>query len=158
MTQPLPAPYSTWERHDFSKVANYIADPSIQSQLINPYHLCPIIPTYHNLQHRQTMITRSHPGDVAAAQQGVSLSSAVRHFPSQQGGIGIVCSPMHSAVAPATNDWHMVGFLRQGDTAWVYDSAYVMGSQTRLPMIPGVGNVVRMLALPQMKGVTQIQV
>jgi hypothetical protein len=159
MTQPLPAPYHTWGPHDFSTVATYMTNLPNQSQLANPYQVCPRIPTYSNQAQRSQIIQGSvNPTDRVAAQMGTTVSSAVPFFPSQRGGVGVVCSPLNSALPSDTNDWHMVGFLRQGNTAWVYDPAYVMDSQTRLPMIPGTSNVSRLLAQPGLTAVRHVQV
>lgn len=159
MTQPLPPPYATWGAQDFTTVATYMTTLPNQSQLPSPYQVCPIIPSYRHQAQRNQIVQQSEAGpERLAAQMGSSVSSAVCYFPAQQGGVGVVCSPFNSAVPSDRNDWHMVGFLRQGNTAWVYDPGYAMDSQTRLPMIPGTSNVSRLLAQPAFSSVRHIQV
>ena len=73
----------------------------------------------------------------------------------------MVVSPMQNAAQAsigAANDWHTVGVLRQGQTAWVYDPAYSAGAYTRLPMIPGTSNVTRLFNSTGFGNITLVQV
>jgi hypothetical protein len=56
------------------------------------------------------------------------------------------------------NNWHAAGVLRQGQTVWIYNPAYQLGSQTRLPMIPGLSNVQGLMASHGFGNINQIQV
>ena len=153
-SQPLQAPYN-FPPTGFYNLTQY----ANQQANTNPstYSVAPIVATYSTAVQRTQTIQSAHPLDLQQAQAGVTVGSATRYYPSTQGGVGMVTSPLQSAKSTA-NDWHTVGVLRQGSTVWVHDPAYQMNSQTRLPMIPGTSNVTRLLNSTGFGTVNQVQV
>ena len=156
--QPLQAPYN-FDPATMAPLASYI-----QTQAANhnnsAYRACPIIATYATGQVRKQALATAAPEALPEYQAGMSVSSATRYFPTGQGGVGIVVSPMQNGagIQMGQNNWHAVGVLRQGTTLWIQDPAYITGSTTRLPLIPGTSNVTRLLNSPGFGTISQIQV
>jgi hypothetical protein len=157
-TQPLQAPY-VFDPNSFAPFTGYIHGQA-SNHNGSPYRACPVVATYSTGAVRNQAIATALPEAVPHYQAGVAVSSATRYYPSGQGGVGVVVSPMQNAagVQMGLNDWHAVGVLRQKQTMWIQDPAYVTGSQDRLPNIPGTSNVTRLLNSHGFGAVNQIQV
>jgi hypothetical protein len=144
---------------DFARLAQYTA--SQREANCSPYEVAPVVATYASQQQRIQAIEGALPEDRAQYQAGVVVGSATRFYPARRGGIGIVVSPLQNTAqvsADASNEWHAVGVLRHGASLWVYDPAYRMDSHARLPMIPGVSNVMRLLNSTGFGNITYVQV
>jgi hypothetical protein len=139
-------------------MANYVRQQPQATGPSNTYRVAPVVATYADQAHRTRLINGALLIDKPHYQAGVTVSTAAPYFPAGVGGVGVVCSPLDSAVGFQNNNWHHVGVLRHGNSAWIHDPAYVMGSQTRLPAIPGTSNVTRLLNTHILKGVNYVQV
>lgn len=157
-TQPLEPQY-TFAPGDFASLAQYAAQQPDTNT--TPYRVAPILATYATAAQRTRAVTGALLQDRSQYEAGKVVGSTTRYYPYGIGGIGIVTSPMQSAAQASVgtyNDWHAVAVLRQGPTVWIYDPSYVIGSQTRLPMIPGTSNVTRLLNSTGFGTIDQIQV
>ena len=116
-----------------------------------PYRAAPFVACYGNQQQRAAAINGALPDDRPQYEAGRAVGSVTRHYPTRKGGVGMVASPYaNAAVSSATgaNDWHTVGVLRHDHTVWIHDPAYYPpadGTIQRLPMVPGLSNVTRLL-------------
>lgn len=154
----LPPP-SDFCPEDFARLAQYAAEQ--HSSNSSPYQVAPVVAAYATSKQRIDAISGALPEDRAQYQAGVVVGSATRFFPAKRGGVGMVTSPLQGAAeasATSGNDWHTVGLLRRGASIWIYDPAYRMGSQSRLPNIPGTSNVTRLLGSTGFGAVTHVQV
>jgi hypothetical protein len=156
--QPLQAPY-VFQINSFQPFTNYINGQALNHNN-SPYKACPVVASYASRPVRNHAIASAVPTDVDHYRAGVAVNTATRYYPSGQGGVGIVVSPLQNAAQAQTglNNWHAVGVLRQGQTMWIHDPAYVTGSQERLPSIRGTSNVTRLLESHNFGAVNQIQV
>jgi hypothetical protein len=164
-TVPLRAPYSTFTP-DATGTLNFTG--YVRQQAENPaipqpnYCMAPIVATYRSQNHRDFCIAATTAGiEQDAVSAGRSVTSVLPYFPSGQGGVGAVVSHLSNATQwwrPGQNNAHAVGVLRQGNTLWIYDPQYRMGTATRLPMIPGTRSVGAMLGKPSFSSVSMIQV
>lgn len=161
--EPLPPQYS-WGTSGFSNLTTYAAQqPAAYAASAAPGSLsiAPVVATYATAPQRQAMIAGALPEDQEQYKSGVVVGSATRYYPVRKGGIGMVTSLMQSAAqtsAVVVNDWHTVGVLRQGGTVWIHDPTYAMNSESRLPLIPGIANVTRLIDSNGFGVVSQIQV
>lgn len=155
--QPLQPPYN-FGPGGFDGLTQYAAQQPAANT--TSYRVAPVIATYATAAHRTQAINGALPYDQPQYQAGAVVGAATRYYPTGIGGVGLVTSPLQSAAqsSAGANDWHTVGVLRQGQTAWVHDPAYQMGSQTRLPMIPGTSNVTRLFNSTGFGAVSQVQV
>ena len=158
---PLPQAYH-FSPAGFVQLTQYAQGQHQYQNTNNPQGLrvAPCVATYSTSTQRNTAINGALPDDVAQYQAGVVVGSATRYYPVTRGGVGMVASPYSNAAqssAGVANEWHTVGVYRQGGTVWVHDPAYVNGSQTRLPMIPGSSNVTRLLETNGFGKVIEIQ-
>lgn len=166
-TQPLSAPYN-FGTGDYQQLTEYVKQQSQRAEQARQagtnqttYRVAPVVATYSNQQQKTSSINGALPQDLGQYTAGSVVGSATRYYPVQNGGVGLVVSPFQNAAQASigsSNDWHTVGVLRQGNTAWVYDPAYQMNSQQRLPMIPGTSNVGRLIQTFGKNGIQQIQV
>lgn len=158
---PLALPYATFTA-DAAGIINFTTYIRNQATSQTSYRIAPIVATYSRKEQRDSCIRNTTPGvQQQAVAAGVSVNSVLQYFPSGQGGVGAVVSFLSNATQwwqPANNNSHAVGVLRQGNTIWIFDPQYVMGSATRLPSIRGLRNVTRMLQAPSFSSVTMIQV
>jgi hypothetical protein len=157
-TQPLPDQYN-FGPSGFQGFTAYVGAQPAQNQ--SPYRVCPIVATYPTLPQKNIAVNGALEPDRPQYAAGAVVGAATRYFPSGQGGTGIVVSPMSNAAAisqGAPNDWHAVGVHRHGQTVWIQDPQYVMGSQTRLPLVQGTSNVTRLLDSTGFGNVSMVQI
>jgi hypothetical protein len=151
--QPLPPQYD-YGPGGFAALAAYASQqPGTNA---SPYRVAPIVACYSTPAQRLAAINGALPEDRPQYQAGRAVGSATRFYPTQAGGVGMVTSPYANAAmssATAANEWHTVGLLRHGDTMWIHNPAYASQPTTatgapeaqRLPMVPGMSNVTRLL-------------
>jgi hypothetical protein len=67
-----------------------------------------------------------------AAQAGATLSISKPGWPASRPTVGLVCSPLSSAVdySAGRNNWHTVAMARDGNTIWVHDPDYYSANYT----------------------------
>jgi hypothetical protein len=157
--QPLQAPYNFHPNTGFVPFVQYIQGQAATANQ-SPYKAAPIVVSYADAHAKQRYINSADPAALPTYQAGVTVSTATRYYPSRQGGVGVIVSPMDNAAQQqhGANSWHAVGVLRQGQTMWIHDPAYQIGSQTRLPMISGLSNVQNLMGSHGFGNINQIQV
>jgi hypothetical protein len=147
--QALPPQYD-FDTGGFAALAAYAnQQPSANT---SAYHVAPIVACYSTITQRLNAIEGALPEDQPQYKAGRVVGSATRFYPTSTGGIGMVTSPYaNAAISSATrsNEWHTVGLLRHKDTVWIHNPAYTSppasSKPERLPMIPGISNVTRLL-------------
>jgi hypothetical protein len=141
-TQPLPQ-HINFTPSDFTHLANWAAALTpVASSQVQPV---PIIATYKGQKDKQAEIqSSSTEAEQDAAKAGATLSSAKPKWPTGRPVVGVVTSPMSSAVAhqAGQNDWHTVAMAREGNTIWVHDPQYTAADypphqRRRVALVPG---------------------
>jgi hypothetical protein len=153
--QPLQPPYD-FSAGGFYSLTQYAAQQPAANT--TAYRVAPIVATYPTAAQRMQAVNGALPQDRQQYQAGAVVGATTRYYPTGIGGVGMVTSPLQSAAqsSAGSNDWHTVGVLRQGQTVWVHDPAYQMGSQARLPMIPGTSNVTRLFNSAGFGAISQV--
>ena len=149
-SQPLPPQYD-FGTDGFAALAEYVRQqPSANG---STYSVAPIVACYSNLKQRRIAIVGALPMDRPQYEAGRAVGSATGYYPAGTGGVGLITSPYANAAVSSTsasNEWHTVGILRHGDTVWIHNPAYApppsdVSEAERLPMVPGMSNVSRLL-------------
>jgi hypothetical protein len=147
--QPLPPQYN-YGVGGFAALTTYASQQPVTNT--SAYRVAPIVACYSTPAQRLNAINGALPADRPQYEAGRAVGSATRFYPTTAGGVGMVTSPYDGAAASSatgTNEWHTVGMLRHRDTVWLHNPAYAPPSDPsqpqRLPMVPGMSNVTRLL-------------
>lgn len=124
-SQNLPATLNFSPQDGFTPLANWAAalTPTANSLV----QLVTKIATYINQRGKQTEIqSSSTDAEKQAARLGATLSTTRSLWLAGRPVVGVVTSPMSSAVdiQAQQNNWHTVAMARDGDTVWVHDPQY----------------------------------
>jgi hypothetical protein len=152
--QLLPEQYD-FGTHGFLKLIAHIRRQSYWENK-SGYTVCPLIATYANQEQRKAVITSAIRSDRAQCKAGAAISSTVKYYPSETGGIGIICSLYETG--EHESQWHAVAMLRKKKTVWAFDPAYMMNSQARLSDIPGTANIINLLKFRAFGKVEMVQI
>jgi hypothetical protein len=139
----LPTEFNFNPQTGFAPLANWAAalTPAANSQI----QLVTKIATYVSHKDKQTEIASSPTQtEEDAAKLGATLSTTRSLWLASRPVVGLVTSPMSSAVQHQAqqNDWHTVAMARDGDTVWVHDPQYAEADYSshprkRVASVPG---------------------